>query len=104
MKRPTFALEREGDRWFLVSRRELSTPGKMPFDALALRPIFTPTEEKILAMVLDMKANKEIAETLGCTVRTVKFHVSALLQKTGCATRFEIFQRFSVREVAEAKT
>ena len=96
-RKPAFALERDGDRWYLISRTEIEPFEKMAFDVRALRPMLTPTEEKVLAMLVDMKVNKEIADALGCTVRTVKFHVSALLRKTGCVSRFEIYQRFGGR-------
>lgn len=48
---------------------------------------------KILLSVIRNRANKEIASTLNITVRTVKFHISSLLNKFGVDNRVELARR-----------
>lgn len=47
----------------------------------------TPREEEVLAQLIEGLSNKEIAAELGVTLRTVKAHVSSILQKLGVADR-----------------
>jgi len=46
-----------------------------------------PREREVLNGILEYLANKEIAERLHISVRTVKFHVSSLLAKFGVRDR-----------------
>ena len=50
----------------------------------------TPSENRVLAAVLDGKTNREIAAELFVSVRTVESHVSAVLRKTGAASRSKL--------------
>jgi len=50
----------------------------------------SPREKEVLRAVTENLANKEIACQLCISVRTVKFHVSALLAKFGVTTRSEL--------------
>jgi len=50
-------------------------------------------QREILHAVLRNRANKEIASQLNITVRTVKFHISALLKKLGAANRTDLARR-----------
>lgn len=47
----------------------------------------TPTEEEVLLRIAKERSNKEIAEELGISQRTVEYHLSAILQKLGAKTR-----------------
>ena len=49
----------------------------------------TEREREVLALVTAGKSNKEIAQTLSITVRTVEFHVGNVLGKLGLASRVE---------------
>ncbi len=49
----------------------------------------TEREREVLALVTAGKSNKEIAQTLSITVRTVDFHVSNILKKLEVASRVE---------------
>jgi DNA-binding NarL/FixJ family response regulator len=49
----------------------------------------TARETKVLRMIAEGLANKEIAYRLGISEHTVKFHVSALLGKLGAGSRAE---------------
>jgi DNA-binding CsgD family transcriptional regulator len=58
----------------------------------------TPTtlsqrQSEILHSVIRNHANKEIASNLNITVRTVKFHISSLLNKFGVDNRFELARK-----------
>jgi DNA-binding NarL/FixJ family response regulator len=49
----------------------------------------TPREVEVLGLLALGMLNKEIADELGISERTVKFHVSALLSKLGAGNRTE---------------
>jgi DNA-binding CsgD family transcriptional regulator len=53
----------------------------------------TARERQVLGLLAEGRANKEIAEELGCTVRTVEFHISNLLRKVGVSSRLELVAR-----------
>jgi DNA-binding NarL/FixJ family response regulator len=50
-------------------------------------PALTARETEVLRLVAEGQGNKQIARALGITERTVKFHVSSILEKLGAATR-----------------
>jgi DNA-binding CsgD family transcriptional regulator len=62
--------------------RGISLGGKM----------FTVRQHQVRAMAVQGKSNKEIAVALGITVRTVKHHIGAILQKYGVQSRHEFFE------------
>jgi DNA-binding NarL/FixJ family response regulator len=49
----------------------------------------TPREVQVLELLAEGLANKAIAERLGISDQTVKFHVAAILGKLGVANRTE---------------
>jgi DNA-binding CsgD family transcriptional regulator len=52
--------------------------------------VFSPRERDVLRLVASGVRNKAIAEQLGISTNTVKFHVSNLLRKAGVGTRGEL--------------
>jgi DNA-binding NarL/FixJ family response regulator len=54
---------------------------------------FTPREREVLALLAEGLPNRAIAERLGISRHTVKFHVNALLQKLGVQRRTEAVVR-----------
>ncbi len=54
---------------------------------------FTPREREVLALLAEGLPNAAIAERLGISRHTVKFHVNALLQKLGVERRTEAVVR-----------
>ncbi len=54
---------------------------------------FTPREREVLALLAQGLPNRSIAERLGISRHTVKFHVNALLQKLGVQRRTEAVVR-----------
>lgn len=69
--------------------RELLEQGRAAASPAAL----SPRQTEILRSVIRNRANKEIASKLNITVRTVKFHVSCLLNRFGVQNRSELAQR-----------
>ncbi len=49
----------------------------------------TDRETDVLRLLAQDQTNKEIANALGITERTVKFHVSSIMGKLGAANRVE---------------
>lgn len=50
----------------------------------------TPREIEVLHLVRQGRSNAEIAERLGCALKTAEHHVTNLLDKTGCRGRIEL--------------
>jgi len=55
--------------------------------------VLTPREREVLELVASGRSNRSIAEALGISDHTVKFHVSALLEKLGADTRADAVAR-----------
>jgi DNA-binding CsgD family transcriptional regulator len=53
----------------------------------------SPRENEVLLDLLRNRVNKEIADHLHISVRTVKFHVSSLLAKFGVQSRWDLIQK-----------
>ena len=53
----------------------------------------TPRELEVLALVADGLRNREVAERLGVTEHTVKFHLAAIFGKLGASSRVEAVRR-----------
>src|SRR5229473_2212558 len=49
----------------------------------------TPREQQVAQLLAGGLTNKEIAQRLGITEHTIKFHLNGLLRKLGVATRTE---------------
>lgn len=58
--------------------------------ALRERVELTPQERRVLARILRGETNKQIALGLTCSVKTVEFHVSNLLRKSGVDSRLRL--------------
>jgi DNA-binding NarL/FixJ family response regulator len=58
---------------------------QVPFDVE-----LTPTEQKVIQLVARGMANREIAQDLSVSQRTVESHVSNMLGKTGLSNRTEL--------------
>jgi DNA-binding NarL/FixJ family response regulator len=53
----------------------------------------TGREEQVLALMAEGLSNRELAEALGISEHTAKFHVNAILSKLGAASRTEAVVR-----------
>ena len=70
-----------------------SVLGTIPLDFALHAPEakqISPRQEQILDLVSAGKANKEIANEVFLSERTVKFHVSSLLRLYGVSSRTEL--------------
>ncbi|HTS83210.1 MAG TPA: response regulator transcription factor [Myxococcaceae bacterium] len=54
---------------------------------------FTPREREVLALLARGLSNRDIAEALGISAHTAKFHVNSILQKLGVERRTEAVVR-----------
>jgi two-component system, NarL family, nitrate/nitrite response regulator NarL len=61
-------------------------------DLTAIEPL-TPREIEVLELVTEGLSNKAIAERLGISSQTVKFHVASILGKLGASNRTEAVRR-----------
>jgi two-component system, NarL family, nitrate/nitrite response regulator NarL len=59
--------------------------------------VFTPREREVLELVADGLTNKLIAERLGISEHTAKFHVRSLMDKLGADTRADLVARSARR-------
>jgi DNA-binding CsgD family transcriptional regulator len=88
-----FAILAPVERMFaerLVARAtELLTQGRSASNTAQL----SPRQQQILNSVICHRENKEIASRLNITVRTVKFHISSLLNKFGVDNRADLARR-----------
>ena len=53
----------------------------------------TAREQDVLALLADGYRNREIAERLGISEHTVKFHLAAIFGKLGASTRTEAVRK-----------
>ena len=53
----------------------------------------TPREKDVLALLADGHRNRDIAERLGISEHTVKFHLAAIFGKLGASTRTEAVRK-----------
>jgi DNA-binding CsgD family transcriptional regulator len=74
---------------FLSRAKELLEEGR----AVTRPSSLSSRQSEILLSVIRNRPNKEIASKLNITVRTVKFHVSSLLNKFGVDNRAELARR-----------
>ncbi len=66
-------------------------------DALAGKAFLTPREREILCLIAEGKPNKEIAQALHLSPRTVQTHRDHLMKKIGAHDRTELV-RYAIRE------
>jgi DNA-binding NarL/FixJ family response regulator len=77
-------LEIEGD-----ARLDGPAPSAAADDAATIERL-TPRERDVLELIAEGVTNRAIAERLGNSEHTVKFHVASLLGKLSAATRAEL--------------
>jgi DNA-binding CsgD family transcriptional regulator len=73
------------------AREELRLAGARPTRiALTGRDALTPAERRVAALACDGMRNKEIAQALFVTQRTVEMHLSNAYRKLGVSSREEL--------------
>ena len=50
----------------------------------------SPAEDRVLALLLEGCSNRQIAQRLGLSPRTVESHIGAMFEKTGCCNRSQL--------------
>lgn len=61
--------------------------GVVPDAAHPVARMLSPREERVAGLVADGLTNRQIADVLYLSERTVESHVSSILRKLGCARR-----------------
>ncbi len=74
--------------WLVVLRARTGIDARL--DAAARRWDLTPREREVLDLVVRGLANKEIAEALRCSPRTVEVHLGTVFKKAGKTARAEL--------------
>ena len=72
-----------------TSLSEVSEPGSFKPGQVPMMENLTTREATVLRLMALGRANREIAEQLGISDHTAKFHVSSILAKLGAASRTE---------------
>jgi len=59
------------------------------------RPVepLSPREREVLALIVEGLRNRDIAQTLGISIKTVEFHRAAIMRKTGAASAVDLVRR-----------
>jgi DNA-binding NarL/FixJ family response regulator len=66
--------------------------GEAPAERMLFEEL-TPRESEVLALLSDGHANRTIAERLGVSEHTVKFHLASIYSKLGASTRTEAVRK-----------
>ena len=77
----------------VVANRLLEHLRALTDERLSPLPGLTERETEVLRLMAQGKFNKEIAETLVISIRTVKFHVSSILRKLDAGNRTEAVRK-----------
>jgi DNA-binding NarL/FixJ family response regulator len=77
------------EEWARLAPRPPASRGSAPLPVESL----TPREIEVLRHAADGLPNRAIAERMGVTEHTVKFHLAAVFGKLGAATRTEAVQK-----------
>ena len=62
--------------------------------------ILTPREKEIFDLLVKNQSTKEIAKTLGISEKTVRNHISNVIQKLGVDSRIQaVFELIRIKEL-----
>lgn len=64
-----------------------------PANSIAIETLLTPLEKKVLHLIINAYTNKDIADTLGITLRTVKAHTGSIYKKLNIKTRTQCIKK-----------
>lgn len=82
------------DGQVLIIRRGLADETARRLGEASCRFGLTPRQTDVLKGLVDGHSNAEIADRLGCTVRTVETHLTALLDRADASSRLEMVAAF----------
>jgi DNA-binding CsgD family transcriptional regulator len=80
----------------LAMRRTSAPAANERLDAFSRQWGLTARQREVLDCIRRGMTNKEISAELGCSYRTVELHVTAILQKSDCASRAQLVAAFVV--------
>ena len=71
------------------------SPGRVEARVRDLAPAWSLTQrqQQVAMLIARGRTNKDIAVALGCTERGIEYHVTNLLDRTGCRSRSELIAR-----------
>lgn len=95
-------IQSDGDELFVLTKKKIvftETELNLPMD---IAKMLTPRQQQVLELALQGKSCKEIAAALHMSVRTVKWHISALLELTNSDTRAEMAYKLNCAEKESA--
>ena len=70
---------------------------------MKLNEPLTEREKNFVALLLQGKSNKQMAQELGVTTRTVEFHISHIYKKLGVSSRAEALIKLSENHLRETE-
>ena len=68
---------------------------------MTLNEPLSDREEEVVMLLLQGKSNKQIANTLGVTTRTIEYHISHIYEKLGVSSRAEAIIKLSEKQLRE---
>lgn len=85
-------IEKPLDKGTLISVVKSILHENEPASTAAGRPL-TPTQTKVLKLIIDGNSNKEIANLLNRSVRTIEVHRASLMERLGVTNLLELIKR-----------
>jgi DNA-binding CsgD family transcriptional regulator len=87
----------EADPWTTRTEQELSASGvsASPPSTESVSQLLTPQELQVAALVAEGRRNREIADTLFLSPRTVESHLGRIFRKLGVTTRTQLALRIN---------
>jgi NarL family two-component system response regulator YdfI len=73
----------------VIIARETTPPDPTAEESEWIEEPLTPREIEVLELLAEGRSNKSIAERLGISDQTVKFHLASIFGKLGASTRTE---------------
>ncbi|UCF15305.1 MAG: response regulator transcription factor [Phycisphaerales bacterium] len=85
-------IEKPLEKGTLLSTVELILQNNGPANTVVGRPL-TPTQTKVLELVIEGNSNREIADLLSRSVRTIEVHRAHVMEKLGVKNLLELIKR-----------
>ena len=85
-------IEKPLDKGTLLSMVESLLHENEPANTTTGRPL-TPTQAKVLKLIIDGNSNREIADLLNRSVRTIEVHRAHVMEKLGVTNMLELIKR-----------
>ena len=93
-------IEKPLDKGTLLSMVESLLHENEPANTTTGRPL-TPTQAKVLKLIIDGNSNREIADLLNRSVRTIEVHRAHVMEKLGVTNMLELIKRAIALELID---